>query len=71
MSELIFGPSAEPLFINGEECIQLRLDGGYEIAPIIKAGKFLLKEVIKVQASYNQPTLFDEEVIDQENPTLF
>jgi hypothetical protein len=72
MSELIFGPSVDPLFIGkGNECMQPRLDGGYELTPRRKAGKFVIRETVKINTGYEQPSLFDEEITDPEEPTLF
>lgn len=71
MSELVFGPSFDPLFIGkDDECLQPRLDGGYDLKPRVKAGRFLLNEIIK-KPDLNQPSLFDEEIPEKEITTLF
>lgn len=62
MSEYIFGPSAEwlPGILPEGECIQPRLDGGYDFKPIRNLGSFVLKESHTPRHNPNQPTLFDE-----------
>lgn len=78
MSELIFGPSADWLPLMGleHECIQPRLDGGYDMPRAKRLGHFICNNVIKLPDP-NQPSLFDEisdticESDLTEQPTLF
>lgn len=72
MSELLFGPSADPLFIGkSNECFQPRLDGGFDALPRYKAGKYLLNEIVIIDVGPNQPSLFDEELEEVTTPELF
>ena len=62
MSELVFGPSADwlPLINSQYECLQPRLDGGYDVPKIKKIGDFICHKIVSRAPDSNQPTLFDE-----------
>ena len=78
MSELIFGPSADRLPLMQNECVQPRLDGGYDFTQARKIGDLVCSSIIKSMIyNLNQPTLFDddESMLKSfefyEQPTLF